>query len=341
MTTDRPLVTLFVMAYNQERHVRAAIEGAFSQTYQPLEVVLSDDCSTDGTFTVMEQLAATYAGPHRVKLSRNARNLGLAGHVNRIVEISRGALLVGNAGDDVSEPDRVERLAAIWQQSADSVMLLHSAATQIDEGGQELGPRQPAPVIIDDPSPLTIARTGQNCIGATAAWNRELFSRFGPLPEHAAVEDGPMFFRAALLDGVRYVDAPLVRYRVGGISYPSEPQARLEFSHEIRMKARRWRLANMRCFLEDIEKIAEFPDREETRRTCSASLDALAHGLALPDRGFVRRFALLPKALVQSISRRRGYYLVNALRHVLERPYLAVRTLCDSLARRVGQAPRA
>ena len=55
---DRPLVSFFVTAYRQEHLVRAAIEGAFAQTWQPLEILLSDDCSPDGTWRVMQEMAA-------------------------------------------------------------------------------------------------------------------------------------------------------------------------------------------------------------------------------------------------------------------------------------------
>ena len=44
--TGAPLVTFALFAYNQERYVREAVEGAFAQTYQPLEIILSDDCSS-------------------------------------------------------------------------------------------------------------------------------------------------------------------------------------------------------------------------------------------------------------------------------------------------------
>ena len=45
--SDRPLVTFALFAYNQEKYIREAVEGAFAQTYAPLEIILSDDCSTD------------------------------------------------------------------------------------------------------------------------------------------------------------------------------------------------------------------------------------------------------------------------------------------------------
>ena len=55
---DRPLVTFALFAYNQEQYIREAIEGAFAQTYQPLEIILSDDCSTDRTFEIMREMGS-------------------------------------------------------------------------------------------------------------------------------------------------------------------------------------------------------------------------------------------------------------------------------------------
>ena len=63
--TERPLVTFALLAYNQERFVREAVRAAFEQTYRPLEIILSDDCSQDGTFEVLMNMAQSYTGPHK------------------------------------------------------------------------------------------------------------------------------------------------------------------------------------------------------------------------------------------------------------------------------------
>ena len=53
--TDRPLVTFALFAYNQEEFIREAVEGAFAQTYEPLEIILSDDCSSDRTYEIIQE----------------------------------------------------------------------------------------------------------------------------------------------------------------------------------------------------------------------------------------------------------------------------------------------
>ncbi|MGH7410232.1 MAG: glycosyltransferase family 2 protein, partial [Candidatus Methylomirabilis sp.] len=87
-----PTLTIAVMAYNSELYVEQAALGAFSQTYRPLEIILSDDCSVDSTFEIMQRMAARYQGPHRIVVNRNTRNVGVSGHINRIMEISSGQL---------------------------------------------------------------------------------------------------------------------------------------------------------------------------------------------------------------------------------------------------------
>ena len=73
LDADRPLVTFVILSYNEERFIREGIQGAFSQTYSPLEIIISDDCSTDRTFEIIQEEVEGYKGPHKVVLNRNER----------------------------------------------------------------------------------------------------------------------------------------------------------------------------------------------------------------------------------------------------------------------------
>ena len=106
-----PLVSFLVFAYQQENYIREAIEGAFAQTYSSMEIILSDDCSTDNTFQIMSDMAASYQGPHTIRLNRNAKNLNIGGHLVRCMHLAQGDFLVIAAGDDISLPDRTSEIA--------------------------------------------------------------------------------------------------------------------------------------------------------------------------------------------------------------------------------------
>lgn len=128
-----PAVTLGLVAYNQENYIRAAIEGAFSQRFSPLEIILSDDCSTDRTFAIMEEMAASYSGPHKVRLRREPANVGTVQHVINVARAAQGDLMVLAAGDDISYPDRAGALYEAWKVTGAAA--LSSWHDEIDEAG--------------------------------------------------------------------------------------------------------------------------------------------------------------------------------------------------------------
>lgn len=129
---DRPLTTFVLFAYNQEAFIREAIAGAFAQTYSPLEIILSDDCSTDGTFAIMEEMAASYRGPHQVKAVQTPGNLGLIQHMLLRGREAQGEIVVVGAGDDVSHPNRVAVMVGAFTPDVGAA---YSLCDQIDQSG--------------------------------------------------------------------------------------------------------------------------------------------------------------------------------------------------------------
>ena len=71
------LVTVGIKCFNQKTMIGEAIESALAQTYRPLEIVISDDGSTDGSWQVIEETVREYARSDiSVTLNRNSVNLG-------------------------------------------------------------------------------------------------------------------------------------------------------------------------------------------------------------------------------------------------------------------------
>lgn len=214
---DRPLLSILLIAYNQQATVAEAIAGALAQTWSPLEIIASDDASDDGTFAAMQAAVAGYAGPHRVVLNRNPRNLGIGAHLSRLVALSGGELLVVAAGDDVSLATRCARLAEAWLASGRRLDLIASALEDIDERGAVHARITPSDLASYRSAADWIARP-PFVVGAAQAWTRRLFDRFGPLPEGVVAEDLLMVFRAIVSGGAATLAEPLVRYRRGGVS---------------------------------------------------------------------------------------------------------------------------
>ena len=213
----RPLVSILLIAYNQQGTVAEAIDGALAQTYSPLEIVVSDDASTDGSFAAMEAALAGYLGPHRLRLNRNPTNLGIGAHLSHLVSLSHGELLFVAAGDDVSLPQRCERVVAAWLASGKRLDLIASALLDLDECGQVRERIVPSDLASYRNAADWLARP-PFVVGAAQAWTRRLFDRFGPLPPGVVAEDLLMVFRAIVSGGAVTLPEPLVRYRRGGVS---------------------------------------------------------------------------------------------------------------------------
>lgn len=216
--SERPLVTFALFAYNQEKYIREAVEGAFSQTYEPLEIILSDDCSSDRTFEIMQEMAAAYEGPHKVILNRNMSNLGLVNHVNFLSRISKGEYIVAAAGDDISISARTETVIDKVLES--QPCLVHSNVQQIDCHGKPISKFNYDPTFWSDTNPNAAAESVSLYIGATGVWSKYLFLKYGDITLLNSYEDLVLGYRAALEEKVEFVNKPLVLYRVGvGISH--------------------------------------------------------------------------------------------------------------------------
>ena len=256
-----PLVTIVFLAYQQAQWARASAEACLAQTGGPYEILLSDDHSTDGTFEVLQEVAAAYQGPHQVRVRRSPVNVGIGQHYNDLVQEAQGELLVTMAADDFSTSDRVERQLAAWEATGRQADLIACHVRDMDpQGGLH------DVIRVDDLGQWTSigqwASHRPYIIGATHAFTRRLMTRFGPLDPQVFYEDQIMVFRAIALGGAVTVDAPLVQYRRGGTSMKptfDSPEAFLRWTQRQRQRE----IAEMRQLLADARLLGCTPLMEQ------------------------------------------------------------------------------
>ena len=98
------LVSILMPAFNCADYVEQAIQSILLQTHSSLELLVVDDSSTDGTWEVIERVAALDS---RVQVSRNADNQGYLKTCNDLVEKAKGLFVGFQDADDWSAPDRI------------------------------------------------------------------------------------------------------------------------------------------------------------------------------------------------------------------------------------------
>jgi glycosyltransferase involved in cell wall biosynthesis len=209
---ERPFVSFIVVAYNQERFIHDALQSAIAQTYDPLEIILSDDCSTDRTFEIIRDEVRAYCGPHLITINRNDKNLGLAGNINRAFELASGQFFVLQGGDDISLPHRTAELVRRWLNGDRPVDLVCSYFEEIDVDGKPTGFIKKNVTFVPDTT-QDVLQWACGATGACAAYSRRLYDKYGPLDKHVISEDWVYSFRAWVESGIGLVEQPLVLHR--------------------------------------------------------------------------------------------------------------------------------
>lgn len=94
--------SVIVITYNQEDLLPAALNSLFSQPVLPYEIIIGDDCSTDGTWDVIQTFYKQY--PQIIRPIRHSHNLGIFQNINTLKPLPTGDIVSILAGDDFYEP---------------------------------------------------------------------------------------------------------------------------------------------------------------------------------------------------------------------------------------------
>ena len=105
MEKKSPAVSVLMPAYNAEKYIGEAIESILNQTFTDFEFIIIDDCSTDGTWDIIQEYAKRDS---RISISRNEENLQISRTRNKLVEKAKGDYIVWQDADDISLPYRIK-----------------------------------------------------------------------------------------------------------------------------------------------------------------------------------------------------------------------------------------
>jgi glycosyltransferase involved in cell wall biosynthesis len=310
---QKPVVSFIVLAFNQERFVAESVKGALAQTYSPLQVILSDDCSPDSTFAVMERAAAEYRGPHQIRLNRNTERCGIGGHLDRAMQLAEGELIVLSAGDDISLPDRTEQLVQAWQAHDQKPTSIYSDYDWISETeyiGEKAfpsaAPQRDGECENIRSSLASFAAAVKPCVyGCTHAFSRDLYTFFGPLTNNVTYEDMALSFRSHAIGSLLYVRQRLVLYRrhsanvsFHGLESRAINRSAFNVIEEKHKRMLRGFIRGYDRFSADLQTLIQSgrisaADGREVQNAVNRGRRELEHNLTLVDGRFSQRIAIL------------------------------------------------
>jgi glycosyltransferase involved in cell wall biosynthesis len=134
VTEHIPLVSVGLPVFNGENYLAQAIESILGQTLTDLELIISDNASTDRTEEICRKFAA--ADP-RVVYHRNPTNIGGARNQAVTVDLSRGRYVRLSAHDDLISPTFLEECVKVLEESPD-VVISFTGTVVIDGEGEEV-----------------------------------------------------------------------------------------------------------------------------------------------------------------------------------------------------------
>jgi len=213
-SADQPKVSVCVVTYNQRDYLGPCLDSLVEQeTDFAFEIVVADDCSTDGTREIVRDFARKYPG--RIVALLNERNLGPYENYRHVHRAARGAYVAHMDGDDLARPGKLRAQAALLDELPDCPAVFHQMEI-VDSAGRLSGKLWPsrAPRRMDADYVLE-----HHPVFAHSS----MMYRRGALDELLSSEgrfvDFLAYVQAALKGDVALIAKPLGRYRLGvGIS---------------------------------------------------------------------------------------------------------------------------
>lgn len=275
--SSNPLVSVCIPTYNHGKYIRETIISVLNQDFQNIEIVITDDCSTDDTVDVVRSIA-----DERIRLFRHGRNMGPSVAANNNIAHANGEFICLLPSDDLFEPNKISRQLREFDRTP-NVGAVFSHMRYIDEDGAPLErdtsdmPRLKGPC--REPALRYFFHKG-NCLAApTAMIRRDVLHRVGLVdPRLLQTQDFELWIRLCLLFDVSMVDEELVAYRI------RSRQANMDANTPDKSARIHWELPRI------LENFLSWTDR-------NLFLRVFPEGQAHLDRGLSLRSALALLAL--------------------------------------------
>ncbi|NMG64674.1 glycosyltransferase [Azoarcus indigens] len=211
-----PKVSVCIPTYNGARYLPGAIASVLAQTYQDFEVVIVDNASSDSSAELLTELAKQ---SEKIHVFHNARNLGLAGNLNRCAELARGQFIKYLCVDDLLLPDCLALLVQGLQAHPEAVLACGGRISITDEG-KAFGLRHYAAQDGVVPGNMVMSRClySRNYIGEpTAVLFRKPDMQFGFREELPQLMDMELWLRMLQTGSLLNIAAPVcsIRFHAG------------------------------------------------------------------------------------------------------------------------------
>lgn len=231
MSESRHTLSVVMTNYNHGHYLRESLGAILSQSYQPLEVLVVDDGSTDDSVSVIEGLARAHPV---LRLIRNEKNLGVLPSIAMLLAEARGTHIAFQSADDVILPGLFEISMRQFGAYPDAAICSALSAV-IDESGKRLrvipGPFLGRDPIFFAPAEFVAKLESHGCwiMGNATISNRKCLNEAGGFrPELASFCDGFLYSILGARHGACFIPEVLAAFRQLPNSYAASSNSDIE-----------------------------------------------------------------------------------------------------------------
>lgn len=204
------LVTIALATYNGEKYLREQLDSLYNQSYKNIEIVVSDDCSTDCTVAILEEYKKEYG----LRYSVNDNNCGFVKNFENALKMCKGDYIALCDQDDIWFPEKIEILV----NEIKDYSLICSDAVIIDSYGNKVAESMYLHTnrIFREKNQFQHLLYHNFIPGCTMLFKRDILDEVLPFPETFPYHDWWLAIIASLNGGAGFVNRPLIRYRYHG-----------------------------------------------------------------------------------------------------------------------------
>jgi glycosyltransferase involved in cell wall biosynthesis len=195
------------VTYNRAQLLPRTLNSILSQDFEDFELIISDDCSNDGTDDICKEYAAR---DRRIQYFRNDTNLGMPGNLNRSIGPAKGTYIANLHDGDVYH----KQVLAKWKEALDTYTtagFVFNAYSQCKRGTDVIFRESYPPLIPGRELGLRLLTRWDSCVFGTVMARRTVYQRLGTFdPRFGNYSDIDMWLRIAREYDVAYVNEPLI-----------------------------------------------------------------------------------------------------------------------------------
>jgi glycosyltransferase involved in cell wall biosynthesis len=206
----KPLASVALATFNGSRFLRQQLDSLIAQTYQNIEIVVSDDQSSDGTVDILAQYSACHSN---IRWSTNPDPQGYAKNFERAIRSCNGEIIFLCDQDDIWLPQKVELHIAAY--SDPEIAWVYNRVLLIDENNNKIGTLEDTAPEYYQRRSITQAAWGSCILGCATSYRATAIMSALPIGRYARAHDSWIQLMVHS-EGYSFLDSQLQLYRLHG-----------------------------------------------------------------------------------------------------------------------------